>query len=206
MPFDASHRKPGKDLAIELIFLFNLFSLASKSCCLLHVRTLESQPTGGGTICGKCLENHEQFGAQIFLLCMVLMPGEGIFGEAACRGERMHIAHLATLEGNYKEREWPYEESDMSLQEDEQSKKQVENAIQDSDAKIKTKKNEIAEHETIPEKEEKIFKGIPDSLKGGRFRAVESCLKRKRWEMKVRKFGRYSYLLAKLIHLVHSRS
>jgi structural maintenance of chromosome 4 len=48
----------------------------------------------------------------------------------------------------------------MSLQEDEQSKKQVESAIQDSDAKIKTKKSEIAEHEINPEKEVKILKGI----------------------------------------------
>ena len=39
---------------------------------------------------------------------------------------------------------------------------------------------EIAEHEANLEKEEKILKGIRDSLKGGCFRAVASCVKRKR--------------------------
>jgi len=49
-------------------------------------------PDCGSTICGKCLENHEQFVAQIvcfssfFLLSVVLMPGVGIFGEGVCGG------------------------------------------------------------------------------------------------------------------------
>jgi structural maintenance of chromosome 4 len=57
----------------------------------------------------------------------------------------------------------------MSLEQDEQSKKQAENLIQDSDTKIKTKKREIAEHEANLEKEEKVLEGIRDSLKGSCF-------------------------------------
>jgi structural maintenance of chromosome 4 len=56
--------------------------------------------------------------------------------------------------------------SNLSLKQDEQSKKQADNTIQDSDAKIKTKKREIAEHEANLEKEEKVLEGIRDGLKG----------------------------------------
>jgi len=59
----------------------------------------------------------------------------------------------------------------MLFKQDEQSKKQAENAIQDSDAKIKTKKREIAEHEANLEKEERLLEGIRDSLKGECFHA-----------------------------------
>ena len=54
----------------------------------------------------------------------------------------------------------------MSLEQDEQSKKQAENTFQDSDAKVMTKKREIAQHEANLEKEEKVLEGIRDSLKG----------------------------------------
>jgi hypothetical protein len=59
----------------------------------------------------------------------------------------------------------------MLFKQDEQSKKQAENAIQDSDAKIKTKKREIVEHEANLEKEERLLEGIRDSLKGECFHA-----------------------------------
>ncbi|OAX33539.1 hypothetical protein K503DRAFT_869495 [Rhizopogon vinicolor AM-OR11-026] len=140
----------------------------------------------------KCLENDEQFAAQI----------EHLENELAEERERNKddITHLEMLEKHYKERQKAYEEvkaaaeeaaTDQSAREkqsvgleerrkhasakakklkkaladDEQSKKQAENAIQDSDAKIKTKKREIAEHEANLEKEEKVLEGIRDSLK-----------------------------------------
>jgi hypothetical protein len=59
---------------------------------------------------------------------------------------------------------------------DEQSKKQADNTIQDSDAKIKMKKREIAEHEANLEKEEKVLEGIRDGLKGGYIVSPHSTL------------------------------
>ncbi|OJA20715.1 hypothetical protein AZE42_08198 [Rhizopogon vesiculosus] len=140
----------------------------------------------------KCLENDEQFAAQI----------EHLEKELAEERERNKddITHLEMLEKHYKERKKAYEEvkaaaeeaaTDQSarekqsvgleerrkhasakakklkkaLSDDEQSKRQAENVIQDSDAKIKTKKREIAEHEANLEKEEKVLEGIRDSLK-----------------------------------------
>ncbi|KAG2364796.1 RecF/RecN/SMC N terminal domain-containing protein [Suillus spraguei] len=140
----------------------------------------------------KCLENDEQFAAQI----------EHLEKELEDERERNKddITHLELLEKHYKEREKAYEEvkaaaeeaakdnaarekQSVSLEErrkhasakakklkkaladDEQSKKLADNTIQDSDAKIKTKKREIAEHEANLEKEEKVLEGIRDSLK-----------------------------------------
>ncbi|KAG1859796.1 RecF/RecN/SMC [Suillus subluteus] len=140
----------------------------------------------------KCLENDEQFAAQI----------EHLEKELKDERERNKddITHLELLETHYKEREKAYEEvktaaeeaakdnaarekQSVSLEErrkhasakakklkkaladDEQSKKQADNTIQDSDAKIKAKKREIAEHEANLEKEEKVLEGIRDSLK-----------------------------------------
>ncbi|KAG1842247.1 RecF/RecN/SMC N terminal domain-containing protein [Suillus subalutaceus] len=140
----------------------------------------------------KCLENDEQFAAQI----------EHLEKELEDERERNKddITHLELLETHYKEREKAYEEvktaaeeaakdnaarekQSVSLEErrkhasakakklkkaladDEQSKKQADNTIQDSDAKIKAKKREIAEHEANLEKEEKVLEGIRDSLK-----------------------------------------
>ncbi|KAG2337616.1 hypothetical protein BDR05DRAFT_970038 [Suillus weaverae] len=140
----------------------------------------------------KCLENDEQFAAQI----------EHLEKELEDERERNKddITHLELLEKHYKEREKAYEEvkaaaeeaakdnaarekQSVSLEErrkhasakakklkkaladDEQSKKQADNTIQDSDAKIKAKKREIAEHEANLEKEEKVLEGIRDSLK-----------------------------------------
>ena len=59
----------------------------------------------------------------------------------------------------------------MLFKQDEQSKRLAENAIQDSDVKIKTKKREIVEHEANLEKEERLLEGIRDSLKGECFHA-----------------------------------
>ncbi|KAG2746768.1 hypothetical protein P692DRAFT_201933204 [Suillus brevipes Sb2] len=140
----------------------------------------------------KCLENDEQFAAQI----------EHLEKELEDERERNKddITHLELLEKHYKEREKAYEEvkaaaeeaakdnaahekQSVSLEErrkhasakakklkkaladDEQSKKQADNTIQDSDAKIKMKKREIAEHEANLEKEEKVLEGIRDGLK-----------------------------------------
>ncbi|KAG1879662.1 RecF/RecN/SMC N terminal domain-containing protein [Suillus tomentosus] len=140
----------------------------------------------------KCLENDEQFAAQI----------EHLEKELEDERERNKddITHLELLEKHYKEREKAYEEvkaaaeeavkdnaarekQSVSLEErrkhasakakklkkaladDEQSKKQADNAVQDSDTKVKTKKREITEHEANLEKEEKVLEGIRDSLK-----------------------------------------
>jgi hypothetical protein len=66
--------------------------------------------------------------------------------------------------------------SNLSLKQDEQSKKQADNTIQDSDAKIKTKKREITEHEANLEKEEKVLEGIRDGLKGASIVSPHSTL------------------------------
>ncbi|KAG1744333.1 hypothetical protein EDD22DRAFT_1005720 [Suillus occidentalis] len=49
---------------------------------------------------------------------------------------------------------------------------QTDNTIQDSDARIKTKKREIGEHEANLEKEEKVLEGIHDGLKASSERDV----------------------------------
>ncbi|KAG1748816.1 hypothetical protein EDD22DRAFT_981854 [Suillus occidentalis] len=128
----------------------------------------------------KCLENDEQFAAQIVRTLEKELEDER-------ERNKDDITHLELLEKHYKEREKAYEEvkaaaeeaakdnaahekQSVSLEErrkhasakakklkkaladDEQSKKQADNTIQDSDAKIKTKK-------------QKVLEGIRDGLK-----------------------------------------